>query len=202
MVDRSYLSRPLKAGVRLIELLVRKSLNVYEFTDDPDCILRIQLMPAPRNVDFGSVNITKGDPVLAIHVWNERMPKLPKDGATLEWGVRLRRLLIHSFEAVAQEIRTGGKYSKVRAIYGESTLFSFTDHTGGLRMMQRLGFTIVPYHSSSGKFGEFWANLFSWWLMWAYNDVSLRSRDFWDMERTEAWCMLDEFIQQYGKNVG
>jgi hypothetical protein len=196
---QTWLSRPLKAGVRLIEYLVRKSMHVYEFTDDPDCILRIQLTTSPRSVDFGTWQISKGDTILSIHAWNEKMPKIPEQGATIEWAIRLRRQVVHSFHKVAEELQMRGKYSLVKAIYGESTIFSFSEHTGGLKMMQRLGFSILPYHSASGKFGDFWANLFSWWLMWAFNDLSLDTRHFKHLERTETWFQVDEFIQRYGK---
>jgi hypothetical protein len=199
MTDHAWINRPLKAGVRLIELLVRKGLHVYEFTDDPECILRIQLTPAPHSANIHGQAIARGDLVLGIHAWNERMPRLPEQGANIEWAIRLRRLTIHSFEEVARELQKGGKYSTVRAIFGESTIFSFSEHTGGLRMMQRLGFTMLPYQSSSGKFGEFWANLFSWWLMWAFNNASLNSREFRHLERTEAWMLIGDFIQRFGK---
>ena len=201
MSDQSWISQPFRAGVRLIEFIVRKSLHVYEFTDDPECILRIQLTTAPRAVDFGSWKISKGDPILGIHAWNERMPKIPREGATIEWAIRLRRQAIHSFQKVSEELQKDDKYSQVRAVYGESTIFSFSGHTGGLQMIQRLGFTIVPYHSPSGRFGEFWANLFSWWLMWAFNDVSLDTRDFKKMERTEAWFKAEDFIQRFGSGA-
>ncbi len=194
-----WLSLPFRFGVRLIEFIVRKSLKIYEFTDDPDCILRIQLTTSPRSVDFGSWRISKGDPVLGIHAWNERLPKIPAEGATLQWAIKLRRQTIYSFRKITEELRKGGKYSQIRAVYGESTIFSFSGHTGGLKMMQRLGFTILPYESPSGKFGEFWANLFSWWLMWAYNDVSLDSRVFRQTERTEVWFEVDDFIQHFSK---
>jgi YkoP domain len=200
MGEHTWLSRPLKAGVRLIEYLVRKSMHVYEFTDDPDCILRIQLTTSPRSVDFGTWQISKGETILSIHAWNEKMPKIPREGATLEWAIQLRRQVVHSFQKVAEELQKGGKYSQVRAIYGESTIFSFSDHTGGLKMMQRLGFTVLPYQSPSGKFGNFWANLFSWWLMWAFNDSSLDTRQFKKLDRTETWFPVDEFIRRYGKN--
>jgi hypothetical protein len=199
MDKQSWISWPFRAGVRLIEFLLRKSLHIYEFTDDPECIIRIQLTTAPHSVDFGSWKISKGETVLAIHAWNERMPKLPSEGATLAWAVRLRRLAIHSFEKVAEELQKGGKYSQVQAIYGESTIFSFSGHTGGLHMIQRLGFTVLPLRSAAGKFGEFWANLFSWWLMWAFNNASLDTRNFKQLERTEVWFKVDEFIQRFSK---
>jgi hypothetical protein len=57
---------------------------------------------------------------------------------------------------------------------------------------------VLPYHRPLGKFGEFWENFFSWWLMWTYNDASLHSREFWRLQRTEIWMTADEFIRRYG----
>lgn len=96
-----------------------------------------------------------GEPVLAIHAWNERMPKLPPEGVNLEWALQLRRQVVHSFREVAKVMQHDSQYSRVRGVCGTSALFSFTDHTGGTRLMQHLGFTVLPYHRSMGKFGEF-----------------------------------------------
>jgi hypothetical protein len=191
----------MRAVVRLIDTLLRKSQGIYEFTDDPECILRIQLKRATHPVTFGNNRILKGDAVLAVHAWNERMPKVPEDGPTLEWAFGLRQQVIHSFMGVAKEMVQGHQFSQVRAVCGESALFSFTDHTGGTRLMQHLGFTILPYHRPLGRFGEFWENLFSWWLMWTYNEASLLSREFWQMKRTEIWIAADEFIRRYGESA-
>jgi len=192
------MKNPLKAGVRLIEWMLRKSEGVYEFTDDPECIVRIQLTQMPHDITIGNVKISKGDPVLGIHAWNDRMPKLPKAGEALDWALRFRRQAIYSFELVAKEMKNDSKYSEVRALGGDSTLFSFSNHTGGLRMMQRMGFTVIPYPRPHGRFEEFWANMFSWWLMWAYNDASLNSREFRHLERTEVWITAEEFIRRFG----
>jgi hypothetical protein len=66
-------------------------------------------------------------------------------------------------------------------------------------MAQHLGFTVLPYYRPFGRFGEFWENLFSWWMMWAFNDVSLNSRKFWRLQRTEIWMTRDDFIHRYGQ---
>ncbi len=190
----------MRAAVRLIDSLLSAILDVYGFSDDPECILRIQLRETSHTVSIGSYVISKGEPVLALHAWNERMPKLPEDGATMEWALRLRRMMVHSFRLVAKEMQNDKEYSQVCAVCGKSALFSFTDHTGGIRLMQRLGFTVLPYHDPLGRFGEFWENLFSWWLMWAYNDVSLQSRQFFHLQRSEIWITADEFIMLYGES--
>ncbi len=67
--------------------------------------------------------------------------------------------------------------------------------------MQSFGFTVLPYHNPLGKFGEFWENLFSWWLMYAFNTASMDTRKFWQLERTEIWMDRDEFIRRYGENA-
>jgi len=61
-----------------------------------------------------------------------------------------------------------------------------------------LGFTVLPYYRPMGRFGEFWENLFSWWLMWTFNTSSLYSRKFWYLQRTEIWMTRDDFLQRFG----
>jgi hypothetical protein len=198
MDNQSWVSKQLRAGIRLIDSLIRKSEGSYEYCADPDCILRIQLMPSPHHATFGDRVIQPGDPVLAIHVWNEHMPQIPPGGADLQWAIHLRRQVLNSFRQLAKVMQADDRYALVRAIYGASVLFSSTNHTGGMRMMQSFGFTILPCRNPLGKFGEFWENLFSWWLMYAYNTASMDSREFWQLERTEIWMDRDEFIQRYG----
>jgi hypothetical protein len=188
----------MRAGVRLIDNLVRASLGVYEFTNDPECILRIQLVRAPHTINIGSDRILKGEPVLGIHAWNEHIPKLPKEGANLEWALRIRRRVLYSLKELAKVMQQDSRYSKILAVCGGSALFSFTNHTGGVRMMQHLGFTVLPCDNSLGRFGEFWENLFSWWLMWTYNEISLHNRKFSKLQRTEIWITTRDFLQRYG----
>jgi hypothetical protein len=191
----------MRAAVRLIDQLIRVTEGVDEFSRDPECILRIQLKHATHAIKIGSEMILMGEPVLALHAWNEHMPKLPAEGADLEWALQLRRQTIHSFRQVAGVMAHDSRYSQVQAVCGESALFSFTDHTGGTRMMEHLGFTVLPYHRPAGRFGEFWENLFSWWLMWTYNNTSLHSRELWRLQRTEIWMTADEFIRRYGETA-
>lgn len=190
-----------KASVRLIDHLLRVSQGIKEISEDPECILRIQLRWASYTVTIASETILRREPVLAIHAWNERMPVLLQTGPNLEWALQLRRQVVHSFRLVAQVMQSDSRYSQVCAVTGASALFSFTDHTGGVRLMQHLGFTVLPYHRPLGKFGEFWENLFSWWLMWTYNKASLKSRQFFRLQRTEIWMTASEFLRCYGHHL-
>ncbi len=161
--------------------------------------MRLQLKGAAWTVAFDDYLVRQGEPVLAIHIWNEHMPKIPPQGADLAWALELRRNLIYTFRCVAKEMQSDTRYAPVRAVCGESALFSFSEHIGGKRMMEHLGFTVLPYHRPAGRFGEFWENLFSWWMMSTYNNASLLSRGFWRLQRTEIWMRADEFIRRYGE---
>ncbi|HSB65358.1 MAG TPA: hypothetical protein VLD65_02200 [Anaerolineales bacterium] len=191
----------MRAAVRLLDRLLCMLQGVYEFSHDPQCILRLQLSSSAHTVVMGAQTVFKGEPVLALHAWNAHMPKIPPEGADLAWALRLRRRLVHSFNHIARLMKDDLHYSKVRAVCGSSALFSFSDHQGGVQLMQRLGFRVIPYHQPLGRFGKFWENMFSWWLMWAYNTSSLNSRKFWRLQRTEIWMTRDEFIQRYGQDI-
>ncbi|UCC64000.1 MAG: hypothetical protein JSV36_02770 [Anaerolineae bacterium] len=95
-------------------------------------------------------------------------------------------------------MRHDPRLARVRAVGGASALFSPAERPGGVRLMQRLGFTVMPYHSPLGRFGEFWENFYSWWMMWTFNAVSLRYRRLIRLRRTEIWMSTQEFLDRYG----
>ena len=65
-------------------------------------------------------------------------------------------------------------------------------------MLEHMGFLVLPYHRPFGAFGEFWENLFTYWLMWAYNPASLHNRSLLSMRRTEFWMSRKQFLERFG----
>jgi len=63
--------------------------------------------------------------------------------------------------------------------------------------MNRLGFTVTPYHRPLGRFGEFWENFYSWGLLWAFNPPSWRRRKLFDLRRTEVWMLREDFVDRF-----
>jgi hypothetical protein len=138
--------------------------------------------------------------VLELHLWNEHIPALPPAGPDLAWASRTRRLFINSLYTVGQLVKIDSRLASVQAVGGVSVLLSDGDRSSGERMIHRLGFEILPYHTRLGRFGEFWENFYSWWLMWAFNPVSLNHRQLLRLERVEFWMPRGEFLKRFGES--
>jgi len=190
-----------RALIRQFDAMLRRAYGVFEFCDDENCLLRLRLTEAPYPLRLSDHVVRAGDPVLELHLWNEHIPPLPPDGPDLAWATRMRRMLIHSFHVLARYMENDPHLSSVCAVGGVTVLLSPGDRPGGERLMERLGFTITPYHNPLGRFGEFWENFYAWWLMWTFNAASLRRRQLIRLRRVEVWMSADEFLQRYGTSM-
>jgi hypothetical protein len=187
-----------RALIRRFDALLSQALGIFEFCDDGNCVLRLQITQSRRTLCFAGQEVRVGEPVLVLHLWNEHLPPIPQAGPDLAWAVRMRRLFIQSLRAAAVQMRRDPRLAEVRAVCGTTALLSPDSHSGGRRFMERLGFTIFPYRSPMGRFGEFWENFYAWWLMWTYNVASLRHRQLLHLRRAELWMPAEEFVSRYG----
>jgi len=187
-----------RALIRCFDGFLREALGVCEFCEDPDCLLRLRFAGAPHVLRLGDRVVEADEPVLELHFWNEHFPPLPLKGSDLAWAVRTRGLLVRSLRGVAGEMGRDPRLAGVRAVGGVTVLLSPGDHPAGVHLMERLGFTVLPYHGPWGRFGEFWENFYTWWLMWTYNPVSVRLRSLLRLRRAEVWMPADEFLRRYG----
>jgi len=191
--------------VHLLRLLIRhfdgwlsRVEGVTPFTDDPQCLLRIQRGRAPADRFLPEAVVPAGSPVLYLHVWNERLPPIPGPGPDLLWARRTQRLVIASLKLMAQHLRQNPSLDDVRALGGVTAFLSLGRAKGGRALFEHLGFTVLPCYRPLGAFGEFWENFYTAWLIWTFNPASLRHRRFWDLQRTEFWMGREKFLARYG----
>jgi hypothetical protein len=173
--------------------------GVRSFTDDPRVILRIQDGRAAWNIPLPEGDIPKGSRALFIHLWNHRIPPMPPAGPDLGWARTTQRSMIYSFEAIARHVRTTPELVGIRAVGGLIAQINLKGADGGRLLFERLGFTIFPYHRPAGRFGEFWDNFYTWWLMWAFNPASVRHHPLLGLQRNEFWMTAAEFQYRFGK---
>ena len=160
--------------------------------------MRLQITKASHQVHLSGHVIATGEPVLAIHLWNEHLPVQPPTGSDLAWATRFGRMFVKSLHILGGYLREHPELSHLHAVYGATALFSPFTRSGGQELMVRWGFTVLPYHSPLGRFGEFWENFYSWWVIWAYNPPSMRQHRMSGLRRSEVWILTEEFLRRYG----
>lgn len=189
----------MRALIRGLDRFLRWARGVFEFCDDPQCILRLRLTRTPRELHLPGRVVGKGEPMLEIHLWNEHLPLPPAEGPDVAWALRIGRMWMHSLRCAGRYMRNDPRLNGVRAIGGVTVLLFAGDHTGGIRLMERSGFIVVPHRNPLGRLGEFWQNLYAWGLMWAFNPASVRGRRLSHLRQAEIWMAADEFLRRYSR---
>ncbi len=86
-------------------------------------MVRLQLRTAPHSIMLDNRRIEQGDPILAHHLWNERIPQLPSNGADLAWAAKTLSMYRYSLKLLAHEIRHNETLKGARAIFGVTAIF-------------------------------------------------------------------------------
>ena len=82
-----------------------------------------------------------------------------------------------------------------------TVLVPFGDPSKARSFLTRLGFCLMSAHNPPGRFGEFWENVYTWFLLWAFNAASLHSNHLLRMRRMEVSIPFDEFLRRYGSDA-
>ncbi len=188
---------PLRLMVRRFDSWLSHRCGVYVFSREEGIILRLQEGYVHHNLTLPDGFTACSCRALFLHLWNERIPPMPADGAEFAYALRLQHGLMFSLRAVARYLIQASHLKDVQVVGGVSA--HLTLRSGGDRtLLERLGFTVFPYHRPAGAFGEFWENFYTWWLMWAFNPASVRRRPLWRLQRLEFWMTRKAFLERYG----
>ncbi len=180
-----------RAWVALVgnaDAVLRRWNGVYEFTDDPDCLLRVALRRACVPVVLAEgVVMAAGAPIGVLHFWNEHLPPFPPRGPDICWAKGIEQRFEHSLRLLAAHVEGNPAWAEVRALRGNAAL------SGGLRpaQMRRVashyGFeTAVPDLAGLAALHAFGQNFLLWAFARAFNPGALTRQPF-RRPRTELW---------------
>lgn len=190
-----------RLALRGLDAAVSWGYGIWRFSEDPDCILRVARARARIGVHLpDGTEVRPGDAVGELHLWNERLPKMPPEGPDLAWATHMWRLWRESLRKLAQRLEEEPRLGDVRAFRGE-TVFLPRDNFPWARLFQRAGFTVLRLprpRSPWGRFAAFWQNGYAWALIWAYNPGSLRRKDFFRLARLQIWISRSGLCRLYG----
>jgi hypothetical protein len=198
MKKKGFTMNLLRAVLRRFDDWLSRQYSVKEFSQDPKCVLRIQVCPIRHRVDLPDGAIADRSQALMIHWWNERASIIPAEGPTLAWALETTRSMRYSLRLIARYLQDNSTCLEIQAVGGITAHVVLEKADGGKAMLEHLGFMVIPYHRPFGAFGEFWENFFTWWLMWTFNPGSTRRRSMFNLERTEFWMSRRAFVEKYG----
>jgi hypothetical protein len=180
--------------------ILRSYYGIYEFTDDPNCVLRVGLdvARAPVSLSDGT-NIEVGELVGTLHFWNEHWPRYSERGPDLGWACAVRDRVRYSLRAVSEYVEREPVWRDVRAIRTETALPARLGATQIMRVFQRYGFERVPSeHSLMARLHGLGECFVLWALTRAYNPAALPRQPFL-RDRHELWISRTTLLLRYAR---
>jgi hypothetical protein len=157
----------------------RRRQAVFEYTRDPACIFRIDITRASRQVTLrDGTRVRPGDRVVRLHFWNEQIPTLPEDGATIAWARRMQRAIGCSLHELAGYLAAQPDLADIAAICGHVPSGTRSQSGQIARIMAYYGFETIPETeplSPTERLHRFGENILISMIVLAHNAAALRS---------------------------
>jgi hypothetical protein len=139
----------LERAVFTLDRWLRRREGVYEYSTDPRCLFRIGPVKADQDITLADgTEIRAGDPLLMLHLWNENMPAMGKNGPTVAWARQVSRAIDASLRELARYLHQRVELDDVAALYADMHLGSARQAAQLTRILARYGFE--PAHDYEG----------------------------------------------------
>jgi hypothetical protein len=189
--------------VRALDKWMRLRQGITEFTDDPNCILRISLEAADRELRLADGAVVRpGDRVLEMHFWNERMPQA-NGPLGLGWGGRFSRRLRRSFNELAIALERDPRFCDVVALRGRLAFAGARDSADARRFGAWFGFEVAEATREVTLRRRLHAVAEDYWLLaltYTFNPGTLRHRSL-ARRHDDMWISRAGLTQRYGPDA-
>lgn len=187
--------------VRGVDFVSRRVHGITEFDPSADCLLRIAMRRAGREIFLADgVSVRADDTVIELHLWNEHLP-IPEGQPDLRWAAAGRRQFIRSLDRLADHIRAESRFDAVRALMMTPALTTHQlakDHSLILVLLGRNWMAVELGPDSPGRLYRLVDNMWLWLLTRTFNPKSLTRRQF-TRRRREFWISRERFLAIYGE---
>jgi len=188
-----------------IDRALRRWQSVVEFTGDPSCILRIRIGRLDGDLALADGTSGRvGDRFVDLHLWNEQVPAMPRDGASIAWARQMHVSFQQSLAQLARYLAERGDLNDV-CVVRCTLMFAGPERDGQMaRLLARYGFELVPADNPMGlreharRFGE---NILISLIVLARNAAALR-RDTLRRGRTRVFMSRRLLEQRYAGGCG
>jgi hypothetical protein len=216
---------PAKAGVRLVNLSVRslpvvassgemlahaarrldahlrKKQGIFEFCDNPHCLLRVALHRAEVTMILGhGVHLLRGGLVAELHLWNEHIPRIPGAGPNFSWAVLAQRRMRQSLGFLADHVRSDPRFGEVRIFHAHALFGSGKSQARMQRFAKLHGFELthaqVPA-SWLGRLRNLGECLHQWAMIRAFNPGALTGRQLINVTHHQLWISREALLAKF-----
>jgi hypothetical protein len=166
------------SAIHIIDWVLRWRHGVNAYTADKSCLLRVERVRAHAKICLADgTTVLPGDPLLILHLWNERLPRMEAVGATLQWAQRTTLGLEASLTGLAEVLRYHPDYERVRAVQAEIRFVSERKQRQLVRLAAAFGFEEAQpdWLRRSGRMSEAMKNFYAVMLTFAFNPRALKS---------------------------
>lgn len=124
---------------------LRRRHGVFDYIDSRDCILRVKLERAEREIVLtDGVRLEPGDRIIELHYRNEHFPPMGAEGATVAWARRMMKRMDLSLKDLCDYLESRIDLDDVAAIRAV-ILLRGVDQVAQFRWIAaRFGFEPVP----------------------------------------------------------
>jgi len=203
--DAKALHHPwLEAMVGALDDRLRRRHGVFEYTRNPDCLFRIQLIAGGADVVLSDgARVRPGDRLVNLHLWNEQFPPFPHGRPTLAWARRVNRGFEGSLRELHRYLAERRDLDDAAALCANMGFGSATRGAQLARYVARFGFERVAAHDAPTPrrqlhlFGE---NILISMIVLARNGAALRA-DTLRRDRMLVFLSRQGLRRRYGSGA-
>jgi hypothetical protein len=118
--------------------------SVFEYSDDPRCIFRIQISRLACDIKLADgTSAPSGSRIVNLHFWNEHVPLIPKHGPTIAWARQMCFCFKVSLSELERYLAAHRDFDDISVIRGDSAWGASEQSTQMARLCQYYGFEIA-----------------------------------------------------------
>jgi hypothetical protein len=178
---------------------LRRWHGVYEYTDNPACIFRVNRASADADLllSDGS-HIRPGDPILNLHLWNEHIQPMPLSGPTVAWAQRLSRAIDLSLRELARSLAGRHDLDDIAALRADMRVGTAEQTRQLARIAGRYGFEAAAFQADTGSLRQLGENIMIYLLVLAANPVAVRADVLWRRDHALVYLSRVALERRYG----
>jgi hypothetical protein len=168
----------LARAIFALDTRLRRRLAIIEYATHPSCVFRLEIARSRRGLTLrDGTRLQAGDRVAQLHFWNEHVPPVPRDGATIRWARGARQNVVTSLRELSHYLASRPDLNDINVICADVPSGTRAQSGQVARIMGYFGFEAFTRHESLSvgerihRFGE---NILISLTVFAQNAAALR----------------------------